>query len=261
MRRPRRPWLRRQRHPHRRPGARRQLPGCVRKDRVRFGIGCSSRFPHYMKTSTPTASTAARCPSPKASAWPARISPSSSTPATATAVWHRCGSPDSCDPLQHEPDRVPARQPNLWSDQEAGVADFADGTKSNTTPRGSYLDALNPLTVRSAYPTPSSRRRWTGSPRACSRSSRRPTTTKAFPSYASCSAARNGCPSCTRPRCRSRTACSCCTTKTHCSSVRAFQSVQKPVEARPTRHSPSPGNRFQYRCRARRDSLPEPRHT
>ena len=44
------------------------------------------------------------------------------------------------------------------------------GTKSNTTPRGAYLDALNPLTVRWACRTcPSSRRRSTGFPR-CSTS-------------------------------------------------------------------------------------------
>jgi len=41
------------------------------------GIGCSSRFPHYMKTYGSMASTAARSRSPRASRWRARISQSS----------------------------------------------------------------------------------------------------------------------------------------------------------------------------------------
>ena len=60
---------------------------------------------------------------------------------------HRRRALDPCASLQHEHHGVPARQPDLRVDQDAGVADLAARNQSNTTPRGSYLEALQPLSV------------------------------------------------------------------------------------------------------------------
>ena len=112
------------------------------------GIGCSSRFPHYMKTygfhgihgrALPVAEGVKMARPDLARVRQHR---------RRRLLQHRRGALDPRHPLQHEPDGDPARQPDLRADQEAGVADVAaSALKSNTTPRGSYLEALNPLTV------------------------------------------------------------------------------------------------------------------
>src|SRR5450759_5543113 len=70
------------------------------------------------------ASTAARCRWPKASRWRGPTSTCSEY-----LLWrllqHRRGALDSRHPLQHEHDGDAARQSDLWSDQETGVADLA----------------------------------------------------------------------------------------------------------------------------------------
>ena len=90
------------------------------------GIGCSSRFPHYMKTYG--------FHGIHGRALPVAEGVKMSRPDL--DVFVNTGDGDCCSigaahwihahPLQHEPDGVPARQPDLRADQEAGVADLAD---------------------------------------------------------------------------------------------------------------------------------------
>ncbi len=93
------------------------------------GIGCSSRFPHYMKTygfhgihgrALPIAE-GVRMARPG----PQRVRQHRRR----RLLQHRRRALDSRDPLQHEHDGVPARQPDLRPDQDAGIADVAEGTE------------------------------------------------------------------------------------------------------------------------------------
>ena len=90
------------------------------------GIGCSSRFPHYMKTVR-----AARHPRPRAADRRggqdrAARSRGVRQHRRRRLLQHRRGALDPRHPLQHEPHGHAARQPDLRPDQEAGLADLAD---------------------------------------------------------------------------------------------------------------------------------------
>lgn len=58
----------------------------LRRENIVFisGIGCSSRFPYYLKPTASTPSTAARRPSPPGWRWPARTCRCGWSPVTAT---------------------------------------------------------------------------------------------------------------------------------------------------------------------------------
>ena len=98
------------------------------------GIGCSSRFPHYMKTYGFHGIHGRALP----------IAEGVKMARPDLHVFVNTGDGDCCSigaahwihahPLQHEHDGVPARQPDLRPDQEAGVADLADRAP-RATPR------------------------------------------------------------------------------------------------------------------------------
>ena len=90
------------------------------------GIGCSSRFPHYMKTYGFHGIHGRALP----------VAEGVKMARPDLDVFVNTGDGDCCSigaahwihahPLQHEHHGVPARQPDLRPDQEAGLADLAD---------------------------------------------------------------------------------------------------------------------------------------
>ena len=90
------------------------------------GIGCSSRFPHYMKTYGFHGIHGRALPIAEGVKMARPDLQRVRQHRRRRLLQHRRGALDPRDPLQHEPDGVPARQPDLRPDQEAGVADLAD---------------------------------------------------------------------------------------------------------------------------------------
>ncbi len=189
------------------------------------GIGCSSRFPHYMKTYGFHGIHGRAFP----------IAEGVKMARPDLTVFVNTGDGDCCSigaahwihALRYNMNMTVFLHDNqiygLTKKQASPTSPI--GTRSNTTPRGSYLDALNPLTVslgvsnvsfiaqavdwipetlfdivKAAYPT-----------------------TRDSPSCASSSAARNGCPNRSIPGCRIPNAYNCCTTLTDCRSAKGFQ--------------------------------------
>ena len=181
------------------------------------GIGCSSRFPHYMKTTGSTASTGARSRSPKASRWRGPTS----------TVFVNTGDGDCCSigaahwihAIRYNMNLTVLLHDNhvYGLTKEAGVADVArSGIKSNTTPRGASSRRSTPSPVTLGVqnvsfvaqgvdwiPRPAVRHHQPGVPPPGSRS------------CASSSAARSSCRRCSSPGCtiparrcsRTRTGC------------------------------------------------------
>ena len=183
------------------------------------GIGCSSRFPHYMKTYGFHGIHGRALP----------VAEGVKMARPDLTVFVNTGDGDCCSigaahwihAIRYNMNMTVILHDNqiygLTKKQASPTSPI--GTKSNTTPRGSYLEALNPLTVTLGVqnvsfvaqavdwiPGASVRHRQGGLPPqgACR-------------SCASSSAAPNGCRKRSTRGCTIPTKCSCCTTRTACS--------------------------------------------
>ena len=90
------------------------------------GIGCSSRFPHYMKTYGFHGIHGRALPVAEGVKMARPDLQRVRQHRRRRLLQHRRGALDPRHPLQHEHDGDPARQPDLRPDQEAGLADLAD---------------------------------------------------------------------------------------------------------------------------------------
>ena len=111
------------------------------------GIGCSSRFPHYMGTTDSTESTGARSRSRRGSRWRALTSTCSSN--TGDGDCCSIGAAHWVHAVRYNMNLTVLLHDNfvygLTKKQASPTS--PKGLRSNTTPRGSYLDPLNPLSV------------------------------------------------------------------------------------------------------------------
>ena len=118
--------LRRQRHPRRGAAAVPRRGPAPREDRVRVGHRLLQPLPALHEDLRlprhPRPRAAGRRRRQDGAAGPQRVRQHRRR----RLLQHRRGALDPRHPLQHEHDRDAARQPDLRSDQEAGVADLAD---------------------------------------------------------------------------------------------------------------------------------------
>ena len=191
----------------------------LRPEKTAFisGIGCSSRFPHYMKTYGFHGIHGRALP----------IAEGVKMARPDLHVFVNTGDGDCCSiGAAHW---VHAIRYNmnltlmLHDNQIYGLTKMQAsptsplGTKSNTTPRGSYLAALNPLSVTLGVQNVSFVAQavdWI--PEMLYDIIKAATTTKVFRSSGSSSAVRNGCRRCSSRGCTIRTGSWCSITRTAC---------------------------------------------
>ncbi len=254
------PGLRRPRHPHRRPAPARGGAAAARADRLRVGDRLLEPLPalHEAPTAS-TASTVARCPSPRASSCAGPTWTCSSSWATATAA--RSAPAHWIHAIRYNVDMVAMMLDN-------NIYGLTKNQTSPTTPQGLAEQHAAARRVP-AGPEPARRhaRRHqrlvrgadgaTGCRRTSSRRSRRRTATRASRSCASCSAARSTPTSCSRRRCATRDAIELLVHPDgiHDPDVeRDLQEPPRPRPVRPRRRAPAGRGR---RAAAPRPLLPQ----